>query len=543
MNQLAKIVDCTLRDGGYYCDWVFGNTLVENYLTAMNFSGVDIVEIGFRFTPKSKFLGPYAYTTDTFLQTLTLPERLTYAVMVNAKDYCSYDSVAAEIRKAFDYQRNSRVSIVRIATTLEELPTARLVVDALIELGYTVFVNLMQITNISEEQIATTSKEIAEWGTVQVLYFADSLGNLTPSHTENIVDIIGREWAGDLGIHAHNNKERALVNTISAAEAGVRYLDSTILGMGRGAGNASTEGLLVELSAKGRSEYYPDAVFPLVLHEFSDLKEKYSWGPNLYYFLSATYGIHPTYIQQMLGETYSTDQVLNGVKSLRSAGASLFSLDEMSRAISGSGGTADGAWSARDWCRARDVVIIRPGASVEAHIDQISRFSSERDAVVLCLNMNSVVPVELVNAFVACYETRILVQAAQYSNLGRPLIIPMARVPSEIAQLMQSVEIMDYGMAIQDGCFSPGECGCTIPASCVGAYAIALAVAAAAKNIFLAGFDGYPREDPRQKKMDEVFELYRQIPDAPPLISLTPTSYQIPITSPYSPGLHPEARL
>jgi len=536
MNQLAKIVDCTLRDGGYYCDWVFDNTLVDNYLNAMNFSGVDIVEIGFRFTPKSKFLGPYAYTTDAFLESLTLPERLTYAVMVNAKDYCSCDCVAAEIRKAFDYQKNSRVSIVRIATTLKELPTARLVVDALIELGYTVFINVMQITNISEEQLAKTSKEIAEWGTVQVLYFADSLGNLTPSDTDNIVDIIGREWAGDLGIHAHNNKERALVNTISAAEAGVRYLDSTILGMGRGAGNASTEGLLVELNAKGRSEYYPDAVFPLALHEFSDLKEKYNWGPNLYYFLSATYGIHPTYIQEMLGETYSTDQILNGVKSLRSGGASLFSLDEMSRAISGSGGRVDGSWSAKDWCRARDVVIIGTGPSVDAHIDQIAKFSRERDAVVLCLNINSVVPVELVSAFVACYETRILVQAAQYSNLGRPLIIPMARVPSEIAQLMESVEIKDYGMAIQDGCFEPGERGCTLPASYAGAYAIALAVAATAKNIFLAGFDGYLREDPRQKKMGDVLELYGRIPDAPPLISLTPTSYEMRTVSPYSPA-------
>ena len=57
MNQPAKIVDCTLRDGGYYSDWVFENTLVDNYLNAMNFSGVDIVEIGFRFTPKPKFLG------------------------------------------------------------------------------------------------------------------------------------------------------------------------------------------------------------------------------------------------------------------------------------------------------------------------------------------------------------------------------------------------------------------------------------------------------------------------------------------------------
>jgi len=538
MDQRTKIVDCTLRDGGYYCDWVFDKTLVDNYLNAMSFSGVDVVEIGFRFTPKSKFLGPYAYTTDNFLQSLSLPDRLDYAVMVNAKDYCSSDVVPAQVRDAFDVRANSPVAIVRIATTIDELSTARRIADTLVDLGYLVFVNVMQITNISDEELSLTAKEITSWGTIKVLYFADSLGNLNPSDTKRIVDVIRKDWTGDLGIHAHNNKEKALVNTISAGEVGVRYLDSTILGMGRGAGNASTEGLLVELNAEGRSEYYPDAVFPLALNEFRDLKEKYGWGPNLYYFLAATYGIHPTYIQQMLGETYSTDQILDGVKSLSSAGASLFGLDEMSRAISGSGGTAEGSWSAESWCRERDVLIIGTGPSVDAHIDQICKFATERDAVVLCLNINRVVPIELISAFVACYETRILVQAAQYSKLGGPLIIPMARVPSEIAKSMGSVEIMDYGMEIREGCFEPGVLGCVIPASYAGAYAIALAVAAASKTVFLAGFDGYPLEDPRQKQMDEVLKLYGDLSNAPPLISLTPTSYEMRTISPYAPATH-----
>ena len=536
---MTKIVDCTLRDGGYYCDWVFDKTLVKRYLVAMSSAGVDIVEVGFRFSTKPKFLGPYAYTSDDYLRSLALPEGPRYAVMVNAKDYLDSSApVASQIRKSFDKQANSPVDIVRIAANREELPVARQVASALVELGYTVCLNVMQITNIPSDELQVMTKAIAGWDVVEVLYFADSFGNLTPSDTRRIIEILQTEWRGELGIHAHNNKERALVNTLSAMEVGVEYLDSTILGMGRGAGNASTEGLLVELNASGHDEYYPDAVFPLVLHEFSDLKKRYGWGPNLYYFLSATHGIHPTYIQEMLGETYGTDQILDGIKSLRLSGANLFSLDAMSRAISGSGGTAKGRWSAKNWCKDKNVLIVGTGSTVDAHIEQIVTFAKKHDAMVLCLNINDAIPIDTVTAFVACYETRILVQAAKYSSLGKPLIIPMARVPDDIGHMLQSVEVLDYGMLVQDESFEATEFGCTIPASYAGAYAIALAVAAGSKNIYVAGFDGYSQEDPRQKTMTAVVDLYDKLAGAPSLISLTPTSYPIKTISVYSPSLY-----
>ena len=70
MTMTLRILDCTLRDGGYYNNWCFPRELTEEYLRAMAAAQVDIVEIGFRNFPQASFLGPYAYSTDAFLGTL-----------------------------------------------------------------------------------------------------------------------------------------------------------------------------------------------------------------------------------------------------------------------------------------------------------------------------------------------------------------------------------------------------------------------------------------------------------------------------------------
>ena len=64
MMKKIKILDCTLRDGGYYNKWDFDNSLVQKYLHAVNDANVDIIELGFRNFPHDQFLGAFAYTTD-----------------------------------------------------------------------------------------------------------------------------------------------------------------------------------------------------------------------------------------------------------------------------------------------------------------------------------------------------------------------------------------------------------------------------------------------------------------------------------------------
>ena len=355
-----KVLDCTFRDGGYYNNWDFNKSIVNKYLSAMLKAKVDIVEIGFRFMPESKYLGPFAYSKDDFLNTLSLPDGVNISVMVNASELIDYaKGIKAAVNLLFNDKKNSPVDIVRIASHIKDLEQCKEIAKNLNRLGYRVFLNIMQITLLDSKAISEMSSDVRKWDLIEVLYFADSLGNMESESVTMIVDSISKEWVNEIGIHTHDNKNQALSNSMKAIESGVSFVDATILGMGRGAGNARTEDLLLEIVSKGYDKYNPDSIFPLVINDFSRLKNEYNWGPNIYYYLSAMYGIHPTYIQEMSGDQrYSSEQMLSAINFLKDAESSFYSFESMIRAIPRSLGDQNGDWSAKNWARGKDVLII-----------------------------------------------------------------------------------------------------------------------------------------------------------------------------------------
>ena len=136
----------------------------------------------------------------------------------------------------------------------------------------------------------------------------------------------------NIGIHAHNNKSLALINSLTAIFNNLNVIDSTILGMGRGAGNTPTEALLLELESLGykyKSSYLQD-----ILGYFIALQNKYQWGPNYYYHYAAINNIHPTYIQNLLDDKrYNLDQRKSALSSLKSKKSNIFSEDSLKSAI------------------------------------------------------------------------------------------------------------------------------------------------------------------------------------------------------------------
>ena len=136
-----------------------------------------------------------------------------------------------------------------------------------------------------------------------IFYVVDSLGSLNVQNVKNIFDVIKKNWKKELGFHAHDNMSRASSNTLQAFESGCSWIDGTVLGMGRGAGNAKTEFLVAEYSSflSRNSKIIP--LLNLIDKYFQPLMNKYQWGSNFFYFLSGIEGIHPTYIQTMLSNS------------------------------------------------------------------------------------------------------------------------------------------------------------------------------------------------------------------------------------------------
>lgn len=535
-----KVLDCTFRDGGYYNNWDFDLGIVQKYLTAMSSSGVDVVEIGFRMRPANTFFGAFAYSTDDYLSNLNIPETLTLAVMVNAAELLSETGGGAcAVDALFAPAVSSPVSMVRIALRAHDIAVSKPIVLRLKALGYKVAVNLMQVDALGDVELVRAADEIASWEAVDILYFADSLGNLEPESTRRIVNTFTAVWHGDLGFHAHDNKGLALVNCLVAADSGTTWLDGTVLGMGRGAGNVRTESLLIELEQRKFGSYNVQALYQLVLDDFAILRKRYDWGANLFYHLAAVEGIHPTYVQELLGsDRYSPDERLSAIKYLSGIEARAYHTDTLGLAIRGSDAGDAGTWPASAWAQGRTVFIIGSGPSTARHMRAIEQYIRRHQPVVLCLNVNRVVPGELVNAYVACHESRILIESHHYGSLGRPVILPLARIPEGVQPFLVGVEVFDYGLQLAaDHRVAVGATGCVLPSPLAVAYAIAVAMASGATRILMAGFDGYISGDPRQEEMIEVLEQYQHMDKAIPIAAVTPTTYPILQRSIYEPEL------
>ncbi len=534
-----KVLDCTLRDGGYYNDWDFLPDLVEDYLTAISKAGVHTVEIGFRFPPQEKFLGAFAYSTDDYLRRMSIPKNLEVAVMVNAKDLVDDPvSSAARVDQMFAPVADSPVDLVRIAAHVREIPGCGDGVKRLKELGYKVGFNIMQVGIHAADILEDAVQEIAGWDAADVLYFADSLGNMDSAQIADTLALLKRRWKGPIGLHAHDNIGNALSNSMAALDQGANWIDGTVCGMGRGAGNVRMEYLLVEMRRQGYGDFHAEALFPLVLDAFEPLRKTYQWGPNLFYFLSGAYGIHPTYVQEMLKTSpKGTSQAITALNRLRQDDAKSYSHERLQQALELGTIDYEGTWNATGWADGREILILGSGPWILHHIQAVEDFIDRVNPRVICLNTSTPLTHEKIDAFAACHALRVATESMHYGSLGAPLIAPAAEIDPEIRDALGNDRLMDYGVCVTPNMFGVAPTGCEIPNQLVAAYALAFSNAAGAKRILLAGFDGYEPGNPLQEQMEEVFRCYHQSADPVPIVAVTPTTYSIPQMSLFAPAV------
>src|SRR5699024_715597 len=122
-------------------------------------------------------------------------------------------------------------------------------------------------------------------GVADVLYLVDSYGGSFPHEVKRVAEQLKPRLDCQLGFHGHNNLETALTNTLAALKAGVEYVDGTILGMGRGAGNLKTELLLTVLSKKEGLKVNFNAL-KKAISAIEPLYNEDPWGPKLPYMIS-----------------------------------------------------------------------------------------------------------------------------------------------------------------------------------------------------------------------------------------------------------------
>lgn len=521
------MLDCTLRDGGYYNSWDFSGELIADYLDAMQSAGIDVVELGFRFLKNAGFKGPCAFTTDNFLKSLNIPASLTVGVMINGSDLCTELGAIPALERLFPVAAgDTPVELVRMACHYHELGEAFDGAEWLVDRGYRVGINLMQIADRSEAEIEDLALRASQ-SEIEILYFADSMGSMTPDDTSRIIRLLRSHWAGPIGIHTHDNMGLALANTLRAHADGATWLDSTVTGMGRGPGNARTEELVIEVAALRSRSSNLVPLMSLIRKHFGPMKEHFGWGTNPYYYLAGKYGIHPTYIQEMLGDArYDEEDILAVIEHLREAGGKKFNFNTLEGARQFFRGPARGTWAPASLMKGRDVLILGAGPGVSANESALEAYIKREQPLVVALNTQSSIDSGLIDLRIACHPVRLLADAETHVGLPQPLITPASMLPSSLLQALGGKELLDFGLGIEAGTFTFESMHCTTPCSLVLAYALAAATSGGAKRILMAGFDGYASGDSRNEEVESMLAIFAASCPDQDMVSVTPTRYK-----------------
>jgi 4-hydroxy 2-oxovalerate aldolase len=293
---MFKILDCTIRDGGYYTNWDFDQNLVDSYINAFNHLPVEYLEVGYRSKPLAGYLGKYFYCPISVLKDLKSKTDKKLVIILNEKE------VSAEDVQELLFPIQEYVSMVRMAIDPKNFKRALILAEKVKELGFEVAFNVMYMSTWKDE------KDFIELlpqvnGIADYFYMVDSFGGVYPEDVREIIKLVRSKTDVKLGFHGHNNLEMALANTLMAISEGVDIIDATVTGMGRGAGNLKTELLLTALQSKGTVDFDYNELSNVV-DKFTQLQMEHEWGTNLPYMVSGANSLPQKQVMEWVSNRY-----------------------------------------------------------------------------------------------------------------------------------------------------------------------------------------------------------------------------------------------
>ncbi len=286
-REKIKVLDCTIRDGGLMNNHKFDLRFVREVYKALSASGVDYMEIGYK-NPKELFspqeYGAWKFCDDEDIKKATdgIESKTKISVMVDV------GRVKVEDIKP---RKQSPVSMIRVASYVKEIDKAIYLVNHFADKGYETTVNIMAVSRALDNELTEALHQLENESKAQVIYIVDSFGALYQETTEFLV----RKFKGilktkEIGMHAHNNQQLAFGNTIEAIIHDANFMDATVYGLGRAAGNCPLE-LLIGFLKNPKFDIRP--ILDLISKEFVPLREKMEWGYIIPYAIAGMLNEHP----------------------------------------------------------------------------------------------------------------------------------------------------------------------------------------------------------------------------------------------------------
>jgi len=242
-------LDVTLRDGGYRNNFDFSLDYALHHARESVAAGIEWVEIGYRkgsFQPKPG-TGLTGVGADDYIRAVAEvipPERI--CMILHPKNIEDDD-----LTQMFE----AGVRLVRFCLPSKTPEPGLAMLRKAADIGFTTTVNITRVSQLDRRRLVELTA-LSEDAGADVIYLADSNGSLLPDQVTRLVTLVRSVTRAAVGLHAHNNLGLALANSIAAVDAGATWIDSSVLGMGKGPGNLITEQWLAYLARAGRADPY-----------------------------------------------------------------------------------------------------------------------------------------------------------------------------------------------------------------------------------------------------------------------------------------------
>lgn len=389
MNKI-QVLDCTLRDGGYCNDWQFGERRVVKILKGLADSGIDIIECGFLTGMGGYVPGATKFTELSLLDEFLPPQRKgkQFVVMANYGEY--------------DFERlpergKTKIDGIRIAFHKKDIVAALDACGTIKEKGYKLFMQPMVSLCYSDLEFLDLVRRANEINPY-AFYIVDSFGEMKRRDLIRLFYVAEHNLAGgiQIGFHSHNNMQLAFSNAQALVEmqtARSLIIDSSVYGMGRGAGNLNSE-LLVEYLNEFRAGTYDMKPLLHIIDEVLDtLYRKNPWGYSLPNYISALHFVHPNYASYLDNKKTLTVESMNEI-FLRMDESKKYDYDKsyiesLYVAYMTTGKTQEAHKSELEAAlRGSTVLLIAPGKSVEREKEKIMAFAKNENVVTMGVNFD-----------------------------------------------------------------------------------------------------------------------------------------------------------
>ncbi len=481
-----KILDCTLRDGGFVNDWSFGDYAIRDIIQKLDMANIDIIEIGYidGSVSYNKDRTRYPGTSDSpkYLKNIGKPNAMVVAMI----DYgtCPIENIGN--------REDSVLDGIRITFKKDEIDDALLFLESIKDLGYKVFAQPVSLTTYTDSELLSLLEKI---NTLQpyAISIVDTYGLMFKDDLIHYFYLINHNVDVNIciGYHSHNNFQLAFANCTELVQnSGIKrdiLLDTSIYGMGKRAGNAQTELLANYLNMQYTSRYNLDFILDLIENYIKPIYSNKPWGYSMEYFLAAQSNCHPSYISYLLEQ---------GTLSIKSINEILSQIEPSTRLTYDKGlienlyisyqthtiNDENAMIQLKNMIANRNILLLAPGKCILDYATKIEDYCKENDPFILSINF---IPMNYkADCVFVCNPLRYGAMLDQYIDVKfKPTVMATSNiVPSHVPIDLT----FNFESLLEDGSVKIVNSGLML---------LRLLRNIGIKKIALAGFDGYTGQD------------------------------------------------